>query len=1302
MADNRSEEQIRFDDLVSDLIQNIDASDFNGTLLQGLEHQTPDFWKYLMDYMYHEYEDQYLNHAPIQQEDFSGQPSFVEFLNDYIDLDNNKNRDVKWSTIWKVIKSNAFNDETGMWNESVNNLVKQFVNAFDANGRIYIKGKEGEPNSVYISIYDIIHANAGNKFTGSLDTNDWVLPNINVDKNTYGQVRGKDKILSVLNNENELQFTNPINPTDVYSDEEMKEILFTAQGSALKIYNLYELNHPWEETLDNYFTDELGMILNYWKVTLEQYREGFSNKTIFPSFDLIQFLLFYSKSFPQRPEGHELFNDYADIPNFVTPDRSSWLRLLMPKYLRKVEVEDLNRNFWVLGQTMSALCSFLFGPEAPFAKLFENMASEITQLWENVLYLWLAYAMLTQKQEITDVHTEIIYLPNSVYEPYIKFDNFDKETIVFDDSFWEDVKAKCKYIVTQHSDSHVVIVPKIKWKNFKHNYYEVEVWPGILWYNRTTNEYTYSKFRTLKKISDTIYNEDLRQYCLSASQASLTIATKVLGGFDFDETFIQYTVPDLNHLLTAWGMSTNDYKNLLEEWGMGVGQSLLNFYASYSADLPADSGRTGFLIEKDLNDEYIYPATITTTEQWVNDHDGIIVDAASSTYYSLCWAIKKDEFNYSLIPSDYVLDHQGYRSEPYYTIIRTLPSIKFGYNSTLKRLYVDNLHIKIQDVGTLFFFYQESGAIIDEYEPMTGYDQNGAIIDFKHTVKPYRETIQNPSAPDPQPAEIPCEFTIKSMMDVHRGAYYQGEIPSWLVAWDATPEPPPEPEPDPTLYQIDFKEIELNPSSLIFTQIGNIYTKVDEAYKNGSSTNILEDFRTAYGNRMTGQGYYMDTPNNRDYNDPNMNTASHPYKEDFTIKANNDLGLPAYDQRGNNWGRQTNDQYDHVDHSGTSIGKSFYTWEASNLINSLEQTQKNIGGQQRLVSGDAYTLYKYADANPPQKDNGAYCLMIGTHQVQLWRNIWSPTSIPFGDQHISSEMGSNYVTYYMNGDTLSSIDWQYDPQAAEDARADYPALQYYPKHAFSISNSALLHRYENQELQITEKDILYSSFLHKMYAPSGWLRRTSGMYKHFSMNKTFYLIKASDNNVLLEDNWICMHIRTSWGRYAVNENPVNVYSTTKYTDPSDTNDTTGQIIASISMYFFFPDGRCVYAILDRYDSYGFGEHTYSTWQNAISGLGHNAEYYLQNWNLKFYGDFGTDNREVFLKIYNKNNFTSGNLKDSNYSLFGSNGHDTIHEYDGIEYKFSPYPDNEVYDPILYPNTLVKNAEGNKVSILNES
>jgi len=28
---------------------------------------------------------------------------------------------------------------------------------------------------------------------------------------------------------------------------------------------------------------------------------------------------------------------------------SHWIRLLMPQYKRKVEVEDLDRNFWVIG-----------------------------------------------------------------------------------------------------------------------------------------------------------------------------------------------------------------------------------------------------------------------------------------------------------------------------------------------------------------------------------------------------------------------------------------------------------------------------------------------------------------------------------------------------------------------------------------------------------------------------------------------------------------------------------------------------------------------------------------------------------------------------------------------------------------------------------------------------------------------------------------------------------------------------------------------------------------------------------------
>jgi len=89
--------------------------------------------------------------------------------------------------------------------------------------------------------------------------------------------------------------------------------------------------------------------------------------------------------YPDKPVE---FADYSELDNFFKNnivrnlcdnlDVNYWIRLLMPEYLRKVEVEDLNRNFWVLGQTTTAICSFLFGPDAPFAKLFEDMAAEIT------------------------------------------------------------------------------------------------------------------------------------------------------------------------------------------------------------------------------------------------------------------------------------------------------------------------------------------------------------------------------------------------------------------------------------------------------------------------------------------------------------------------------------------------------------------------------------------------------------------------------------------------------------------------------------------------------------------------------------------------------------------------------------------------------------------------------------------------------------------------------------------------------------------------------------------------------------
>jgi len=65
----------------------------------------------------------------------------------------------------------------------------------------------------------------------------------------------------------------------------------------------------------------------------------------------------------------------------------------MPTNKRKVEVEDLNRNFWVIAQTISFLNAYLTEETAPFGNIMRSSLNEVMQLWENVLLLWSSVAI---------------------------------------------------------------------------------------------------------------------------------------------------------------------------------------------------------------------------------------------------------------------------------------------------------------------------------------------------------------------------------------------------------------------------------------------------------------------------------------------------------------------------------------------------------------------------------------------------------------------------------------------------------------------------------------------------------------------------------------------------------------------------------------------------------------------------------------------------------------------------------------------------------------------------------------------
>ena len=157
------------------------------------------------------------------------------------------------------------------------------------------------------------------------------------------------------------------------------------------------------------------------------------------------------------------------------------VRLLMPQNRRNVEVEDLNRNFWVIAQVISALSIYLFDEDGPLPKSFKDMIGAIADIWENVEYLWAAIAALGQNPRVTDVMGMIIPLTNTDIQPYLKFDDFDNLTTSNYRNICEDRLA---YLKDSYRDCHLAIIPEIRLENYEKNYYAKVVYPGILLLDR--------------------------------------------------------------------------------------------------------------------------------------------------------------------------------------------------------------------------------------------------------------------------------------------------------------------------------------------------------------------------------------------------------------------------------------------------------------------------------------------------------------------------------------------------------------------------------------------------------------------------------------------------------------------------------------------------------------------------------------------------------------------------------------------------------------------------------------------------
>lgn len=249
--------------------------------------------------------------------------------------------------------------------------------------------------------------------------------------------------------------------------------------------------------------------------------------------------------YTRRPNNDDTIED---IPEF-----GDWLRLLMPQYGRRVEVEDLDRNFWVIAQTIAAISSYLYDADNPLSKMFEGLTREVSEIWENILYLWTGLAAVTQRQNGEDVIN--IHLPLQLRdnEHGRKYDNIDEDvdwysyeatedgyiSVTRGEHFDEEVEKRLAYLIEQYADKNLCIVPLIRLDNYKHNFYAAAWYPGIYMYHQGTKEWTVYRFAEIPEKTSKITEETPTREIVISPKYDLEF--KVLGeGETAGTRFIQH------------------------------------------------------------------------------------------------------------------------------------------------------------------------------------------------------------------------------------------------------------------------------------------------------------------------------------------------------------------------------------------------------------------------------------------------------------------------------------------------------------------------------------------------------------------------------------------------------------------------------------------------------------------------------------------------------------------------------------------------------------------------------------------
>lgn len=174
--------------------------------------------------------------------------------------------------------------------------------------------------------------------------------------------------------------------------------------------------------------------------------------------------------------GNDKNREILDNPQFLQYTHrifDKFIRLLMPKYDRTLAVEDLNRNFWVIGQILAAILEFLFNDDNPYKDVFDGILDEIAQLWENLLYLWIGFIAISQKKQVEDVQFIVMRAPADDIRNFEKRDGAMLHAGDFDSfqqfsNLLNSFKSRVDFLKDIYTNSTIVVLLEIP--NYKAGY----------------------------------------------------------------------------------------------------------------------------------------------------------------------------------------------------------------------------------------------------------------------------------------------------------------------------------------------------------------------------------------------------------------------------------------------------------------------------------------------------------------------------------------------------------------------------------------------------------------------------------------------------------------------------------------------------------------------------------------------------------------------------------------------------------------------------------------------------------------